>query len=118
MILTRSFRDHHSYRQSDIDKIVGESQARGAQALVTTAKDAVKLRSLDFALPCYVTEIEIEIERADLLRELILKAIGPRYKGSGEGVAFAPTLDGEGLGRGGGGSSSSFGEGLGVDDSR
>jgi tetraacyldisaccharide 4'-kinase len=72
----RSFRDHHNFTQADVDLIVREAQSEGAQALLTTAKDAAKLRSLNIALPCYAAEIEIEIEHAERLRELILKAIG------------------------------------------
>jgi tetraacyldisaccharide-1-P 4'-kinase len=41
----RSFRDHHNFTQADVDLIVREAQSKGAQALLTTAKDAVKLRS-------------------------------------------------------------------------
>jgi tetraacyldisaccharide 4'-kinase len=72
----RSLRDHHIFAQTDIDLIVREAQSKGAQALLTTAKDAAKLSSLNFELPCYVAEIEIEIEHPEVLRELILKAIG------------------------------------------
>lgn len=71
----RSFRDHHNFTQADVDLIVREAQSKGARALLTTAKDAAKLRSLNIALPCYAAEIEIEIEHAEILRELILKAI-------------------------------------------
>jgi tetraacyldisaccharide 4'-kinase len=71
----RSFRDHHNFTQTDIDQILREAQGKGAQALLTTAKDAVKLRSLTFSLPCYAAEIEIEIENAEILLELILNAI-------------------------------------------
>jgi len=46
------------------------------RALLTTAKDAAKLSSLNFELPCYVAEIEIEIEHQEALRQQILKAIG------------------------------------------
>jgi tetraacyldisaccharide 4'-kinase len=72
----RSFLDHHNFTQPDLDLIVREAQSEGAQALLTTAKDATKLRSLNIGLPCYAVEIEIEIEHAEILRELILKAIG------------------------------------------
>ena len=71
-----SFRDHHNFTQADVDLIVREAQSEGAQALLTTAKDAAKLRSLNIALPCYAVEIEIEVEHNEVLRELILKAIG------------------------------------------
>lgn len=70
-----AFRDHQRYSQSDIDRLAKDSTARGAEALLTTAKDAVKLRSLRFALPCYVIDIEIEIADEEILLRLIDKAI-------------------------------------------
>lgn len=75
VVLTRTFRDHHKYTQTDIDQLVNEARGAGAQALFTTAKDSVKLRQLSFAIPHYTAEIEIEIEPEDILRELISKAI-------------------------------------------
>jgi tetraacyldisaccharide 4'-kinase len=72
---TRTFRDHHSYTTADVDQLSKEAQSAGAQTLLTTAKDAVKLRSMNVALRCYSVEITVEIEREDLLRELVTKAI-------------------------------------------
>ncbi|HJZ81673.1 MAG TPA: tetraacyldisaccharide 4'-kinase, partial [Pyrinomonadaceae bacterium] len=46
VVLSRTFRDHHNYIQPDIDAIVRAARAKRVQALLTTAKDAVKLRSL------------------------------------------------------------------------
>lgn len=74
---TQVFRDHHSYTQSDIDRVVREAVAHGAQILLTTAKDEVKLRSLNFELPCYTADIAIEIENPEKLRALIAGAITP-----------------------------------------
>jgi len=70
-----TFRDHHKYSQADIDHLTEQAQSKGAQALVTTAKDAVKLESLRFELPCYVADIEIEISDATNLLELVERAI-------------------------------------------
>lgn len=72
---TQVFRDHHTYTQSDINHVVQDSIARGARFLLTTGKDEVKLRSLDFELPCYSVEISIEIEEADKLERLIAVAL-------------------------------------------
>ena len=72
---TKTFRDHHLYTQSNIDSIVRESMANGAQILLTTAKDEVKLRSLAFALPCYAMDIAIDIEDKDKLITLIDEAL-------------------------------------------
>lgn len=72
---TQSFRDHHSYTQTDIDRLCRESITGGAQALLTTPKDEVKLRSLRFDMPCYVADIAIEIENENGLRRLIHEAL-------------------------------------------
>jgi len=71
----RAFRDHKNYSQYTMDRMIADARARHAQALITTAKDAVKIRSLNLPLPCYVAEIEIGFDRADEFNELILKAI-------------------------------------------
>jgi len=65
VVHSREFRDHYSYTQPDINQLVREASARGAQALITTTKDAVKLRALAFDLPCYVVDASIQIEEPE-----------------------------------------------------
>ncbi len=72
---TQAFRDHHRYTQKDLDRVIRESVAQGAQILLTTAKDEVKLRSLKFELPCFTADIAIEIENQEKLRDLIEAAL-------------------------------------------
>jgi tetraacyldisaccharide 4'-kinase len=72
---TIAFRDHHQFTQGDSDRVTRDALAGGAQALVTTAKDEVKLRALRFDLPCYVVDIAIEISSPDKLFDLIDRAI-------------------------------------------
>lgn len=74
-VFTQAFPDHHWYDQADIETLCRKSRDRGAQSLITTAKDAVKLQTLHFDLPCYVLNIEIRIEGESRLRELIENAI-------------------------------------------
>jgi tetraacyldisaccharide 4'-kinase len=69
------FRDHYKYSQADIDRLTQQAKDKGAQALITTAKDSVKLQSLNFQLPCYVAEIEVEIPDAAKLLSLVENAI-------------------------------------------
>ena len=71
----RALRDHHRYVQSDLDRIEREAVAKGAQALLTTAKDEVKLRSISIGVPCYAVDIEIEIEESEAFSALIDRAI-------------------------------------------
>ncbi|HVG35115.1 MAG TPA: tetraacyldisaccharide 4'-kinase [Pyrinomonadaceae bacterium] len=71
LVYTRAFPDHHVYSQSDVQTIEEQARSLGAQALLTTAKDGVKLRALKFDLPCFVVEIEIEIDGEDRLLGLL-----------------------------------------------
>jgi tetraacyldisaccharide 4'-kinase len=73
-----AFSDHHKYSQTDVDRITEQAEAHGAQALITTAKDAVKLQSLRFGLACYVSQIEVEISDASTLHALIERAIAKK----------------------------------------
>ena len=73
--LERAFADHHAYSQSDVDALHQLAKETGASALITTAKDAVKLKGLTFALPCYVLEIEININEADAFQKLVFDRI-------------------------------------------
>jgi tetraacyldisaccharide 4'-kinase len=81
---TRAFPDHHVYTQSDIEELEHEALARGAQALLTTAKDAVKLRALNFQLPCYVVEIELEFDDEAAFRHSIAQAVAAWDSSSGK----------------------------------
>ena len=72
---TRAFPDHHVYTQRDADLLTREAQAHNAEALLTTAKDAVKLRQLRFELPCFVVELEIEFEDERPLHKLLRETV-------------------------------------------
>jgi tetraacyldisaccharide 4'-kinase len=66
-----SFPDHHRYRQSDINTIETAAKLRSSRGLITTAKDAVKLKGLEFGMPCFVVEAELRINDAERFRQLI-----------------------------------------------
>lgn len=72
---TRAFPDHHVYTQADVESLSSDARDAGARLLLTTAKDAVKLRSLVFDLPCYVLEIELEFDDEPRLVRLIDESI-------------------------------------------
>jgi len=58
------FSDHHVYTLEDMKNIIKVSKEKGIDAVLTTEKDAVKLRYLQFAnynLPIYVLCIELQI---------------------------------------------------------
>lgn len=59
-----SFPDHHRYTASDIERIKQEASDAGAEAIITTEKDAVKIDdSTIIAVPA-----EFVVDKADLDR--------------------------------------------------
>jgi tetraacyldisaccharide 4'-kinase len=73
-VLSRSFLDHHHYTPDDLADIEKSAESHGAKALVTTAKDAVKLPPASFRLPCFVLDVQISIDDDTRLREMIRNA--------------------------------------------
>ena len=72
---TRKFADHQIYQQSDVDQVVADARSSGAQILLTTAKDAVKLRALRFDLPCYALDIELSFGEETELSQIVRAAV-------------------------------------------
>jgi tetraacyldisaccharide 4'-kinase len=73
-VLRRASADHHQYSQADLNRLIKEAKEHGANGLITTAKDAPKLASLELELPCYVLEIKISIADDARLIEMIRTA--------------------------------------------
>lgn len=71
---TETFRDHYFYTQADIDTLHRTAREQKIEMLLTTAKDAVKLSGLNFSIPCFVMEIQIEIDEADAFRRLVISS--------------------------------------------
>ncbi|MEA2414768.1 MAG: tetraacyldisaccharide 4-kinase [Thermoanaerobaculia bacterium] len=61
VIGTRSFRDHHRYTAGDIAAIKDAARTAGAEAIVTTEKDAVKINDRDIIAIAAEMIIEPEI---------------------------------------------------------
>jgi tetraacyldisaccharide 4'-kinase len=68
---TKAFPDHHFYKQADIENLEITANEVGAKALLTTMKDAVKLKGLNFTIPCFVAEIDLIFDDEDRLKEMI-----------------------------------------------
>ncbi len=61
-----TFRDHHRYHADDARQIAGRARSVGAAAVLTTAKDAVKLeRHLPLDVPVAVVPLDVVIEPVD-----------------------------------------------------
>jgi tetraacyldisaccharide 4'-kinase len=68
----RTFRDHHRYSPSDIAKILKEAHQCGAEWIVTTEKDIIKLSDLDLPDNILTIEIAFSVEKGfyeEALRE-------------------------------------------------
>lgn len=68
-----AFADHHSYSDVDLAGLLKLAERSGARALVTTAKDLVKLRTLHCPLPLYVLPVELTLPEdfSALLRSVL-----------------------------------------------
>jgi tetraacyldisaccharide 4'-kinase len=69
-------RDHHWWDPAEVGVLSDEAKQKGAVALLTTGKDAVKMGfaaegSASLALPVYVIRIETEILDIGPLRKLL-----------------------------------------------
>lgn len=58
----KRFADHHRYKQQEIIDLINHSQRLGADAIVTTEKDAVRFPKLDRCdVPVYFLRVDIKI---------------------------------------------------------
>ncbi len=58
----KRYADHHRYEQQEIIDLINKSLQRGAQAIVTTEKDAVRFPNIERRdLPMYFLRVEIEM---------------------------------------------------------
>jgi tetraacyldisaccharide 4'-kinase len=65
-------RDHHAWREAEVQGLVKRAQQAGAQFVVTTEKDAVKMQSAwTQPLPLYSLRIAWQVEEAPTLMQLI-----------------------------------------------
>lgn len=63
--------DHHSYVQDDVARQERLARSSGSEFLLTTAKDAVKLSKLKFEMPCYVVEVDLELDNPEAFASLL-----------------------------------------------
>ncbi len=73
VVMFRAFDDHHAYTAQDVKRLNAEAQEFMAEALITTEKDATKVKAAGFDLPLTALRVEIEVVRnEDLLEERLL----------------------------------------------
>ena len=74
-VFKKALRDHQTYSQQLIDSIITSAEQSGARSLLTTTKDAVKLRSLSLRLPVFSVNVEISIDDEATFTQLILESL-------------------------------------------
>ncbi|MBN2654847.1 MAG: tetraacyldisaccharide 4'-kinase [Nitrospirae bacterium] len=67
------FRDHYLYTQKDVERILKQASASGADAVITTNKDMVKLLELD--IPNYIFSLGIDFSVSTDFYEKIFSRI-------------------------------------------
>jgi tetraacyldisaccharide 4'-kinase len=60
VVATEGFADHHPYSVADLDRVTAAARRAGAECLVTTAKDQVRLEELGpLDLPLVVIDLRV-----------------------------------------------------------
>jgi len=73
---TQSFRDHHRFEQADVKRIADGARACGAEAVVTTGKDAVRLEGLELsAMPFAAVPLHTAIEPAGTFSSWLMQRL-------------------------------------------
>jgi tetraacyldisaccharide 4'-kinase len=68
--------DHHCFSQADVDSFTRSAREAGADLIVTTEKDAVRLEHLNEGdVPIYAAQLEIESDDHVRLKSLLLRAL-------------------------------------------
>ncbi|MBI3653388.1 MAG: tetraacyldisaccharide 4'-kinase [Acidobacteria bacterium] len=75
------FQDHHPYTQADMDSAVQLTAELGADAIITTEKDATRLAGLLHGdIPIYAAQLEIASDDEVRFKSLLLRALLRKQK--------------------------------------
>jgi tetraacyldisaccharide 4'-kinase len=70
------FRDHHPYTRDDIEALAGRARAAGAEALVTTEKDWVRVREIGApGIPLWVLAVRMCLDRPEILGQALARVL-------------------------------------------
>ena len=72
------FPDHHAFTLDDVETLTRRAESAGAEALVTTEKDWVRIRETGMpGLPLWVLSIRLSVDRRDILVETLARVLQP-----------------------------------------
>jgi tetraacyldisaccharide 4'-kinase len=69
------FRDHQAITENDLERVCAEACAAGAEAVITTEKDAVKLTAIKTPFPLAALQAAMRIERESEFLTAVLETI-------------------------------------------
>jgi tetraacyldisaccharide 4'-kinase len=73
-----TFRDHHWFSSADLQRMHDAVRDTGAEAIVTTEKDAVRLEAVNqTGVPVLFLPVNVRVEPADIFASWLLGRIGP-----------------------------------------
>ena len=76
IVCVKHFPDHYLYSAGDIDIINQDAAECGAEYIITTDKDAVKLTGFKFSIPIAALRIKLELDDEPGFWELITRKVG------------------------------------------
>ena len=85
---TMGFKDHHRFSAADARRIGEEATRCGAEAIVTTSKDAIRLEALvPWPVPMVEMPLEVSVEPAEAFRAWLLESL--RHNDDGRVLGLA-----------------------------
>jgi tetraacyldisaccharide 4'-kinase len=72
---TLSFADHHRFTRADVDRIHAQATAAGAEIVLTTAKDAVRLDAIEGGGEVAAVPLTARVEPAERFREWLMARV-------------------------------------------
>lgn len=78
LVLQKAFRDHHVYTAQELKDLESETAKAGAELLVTTEKDSVKLDGFSFGLPLQTIRAKLALDESEQFDGFLLQRIRNR----------------------------------------
>lgn len=76
LVAIQRVEDHHSYTNGDMERISRMARESGAGCVVTTEKDAIKLRGAKLDVPVFMLRIGLDLNDEDGFRSFMASRIG------------------------------------------
>jgi tetraacyldisaccharide 4'-kinase len=75
LVFTKRYRDHHAYFSDELTRIEVEALNAGAEIIVTTRKDAVKIDPRVFRTPFFIVDAQLKIREQDVFHQLLASKV-------------------------------------------